>query len=494
MIWRIGAMNSRTRVSTPVWGWHRVLIGRRSDGAKNVRDVAMKSVVSGLCRRSMGFFFALVTSLTLVVGSFNSAAYAQTLTLGPVTGGVDANNARVFIRTSAAATAIVEYGTDPALGNPSFSWAVSTSGTHDFTSTVQLSSLTPLSTYYLNVLVNGVAQLTPPYPSFTTFPTPGASTNFKFIVLTDFYSHKDLTSVSPSFGNAAAENPAFAFIGGDFDHSGPTDVFLSRAMFKALYNAHTKGMSDFVNLILRKMPIAHQWDDHDSGPNNVDKRYVNWSTDYQVYNEYVPAYNLAGPPSSLGIWQKFTYGQADFFILDCRSQRDNEYLVDNVNKSMLDGRHLGVAGELTWLENSLLTSTAKWKIVFSSVSTNPTEKFADNWAGFQSEWSRLRTFIQQNGIKNVFFISGDVHMGGIDSGAASGFPEMLVGNVNIDTPTGLSCSTGNIGNYDQGLYYNLTGSCQQYGVVTFTTNPDQVLLQVKDSLGNVKISYTLNAS
>jgi hypothetical protein len=71
---------------------------------------------------------------------------------------------------------------------------------------------------------------------------------------------------------------------------------------------------------------------------------------------------------------------------------------------------------------------------------------------------------------------------------------MLVGNVNIVTPSGQTCATGNIGQWSQGTYVNPTGSCRQYGVVTVTTNPDQVLLQIKDENGNLKVSYTVNAS
>jgi alkaline phosphatase D len=134
------------------------------------------------------------------------------------------------------------------------------------------------------------------------------------------------------------------------------------------------------------------------------------------------------PPA---IYQPFSYGQVDFFVLDCRSQRNNEYEVDDAHKSMLDGNHLGKQGELYWLEQGLLSSTAVWKIVFTSVVTNQSTRFVDGWAGYQTEWNTIRAFINNNHIKNVVFIAGDLHFGGIDSGAGSGFPEMLVGNVNI---------------------------------------------------------------
>jgi hypothetical protein len=140
-------------------------------------------------------------------------------------------------------------------------------------------------------------------------------------VLTDFTTIRHLTESSQTFSSAAAEDPVFAFIGGDFDHRDPEPIPARRMMYQQLYDAKTPYMDGFTDLILRKMPIMHQWDDHDTGGNNVDKMYTGWSECQQVFQEYVPSYSL--PAVRPGIWQKFSYGQVDGFILDCRSQRDS---------------------------------------------------------------------------------------------------------------------------------------------------------------------------
>jgi alkaline phosphatase D len=432
--------------------------------------------------------------LILICGNLAIAgpSSAQFLSHGPVFGGVDAGNAKIFVRTDQSATVVVQFGTDPALATSASSAPVVTGSASDFTAIIRISQLTPETTYYVNVLVNGVPQLTSPFPSFATFPSVGAVRDFKFVYLTDFATESSQAPGSyPSFANAAAEHPTFVFIGGDFDHSNPVTLNSKRAMFKALYNPNSVGMSDFVNKILRAFPIAHQWDDHDSGIDNLDKTYSGWSLTYQAFHEYVPSYDTPAPPP--GIWQKFSYAQADLFVLDNRSQRDNEYNVDGVDKSMLDGRHLGPAGELAWLESSLLSSQATWKFVLSSVVTNPSTRFEDGWAGYQTEWALLKTFLKRNNIKNVIILAGDLHFGGIDNGTQSGLPEMLVGNVNIDSGTN-TCAAGLIGKWSEGTYYNSAGSCRQYGVITVATNPDQVLLQVKDENGNQRISYSLSAN
>jgi alkaline phosphatase D len=230
-----------------------------------------------LCRRSpLGWRLALLVLGQVVMGGL---VLGQSLTHGPVVGGVTASSANVFLRTSTQTTVSLQYGTDPNLIGFEASSTFETSSDSDFTKIVPLSGLAAEQTYYLNPVVNGVPQLSAPYPSFTTFPADGSSRTFKFIVLTDFETVTNLTKTTSTFASAAAESPAFVFIGGDFDHRNPTTLDRKREMFKQLYDPSTAYMSGFVPLILQRMPIIHQWDDHDSGQNNLDKTYPYWILD-----------------------------------------------------------------------------------------------------------------------------------------------------------------------------------------------------------------------
>ena len=411
--------------------------------------------------------------------------FGQVLTHGPVVGGVTGSDANVFVRTDQAATVEVRYGTDPNLLTYSTSQAFATDSASDFTKIIPLADLTPETTYYLDVAVNAVPQLAAPYPSFTTFPLSGSARNFSFIVLADFVTIRVLTEPSQTFASAAAENPVFAFIGGDFDHRNPRTLADKRRMFRDLYDPSTPFMSDFVPLILRKMPIIHQWDDHDSGYNNDDKTYPDWNLSQQVFQEYVPSYPL--PSVTPGIWQKFSYAQIDCFVLDCRSQRDVATDPDDANKSMLDGNNLGATGELQWLENGLLTSTARWKIIFTSVVTNPSTKPFDAWGAYQTEWNAVRNFINSNNIQGVVFIAGDLHLEAIDNGTQAGFPEMCVAGAN-SRQTAHQCATGATGTWSEGFYDD---TCPGFGLVTVLQDPDRLILQAADENGTIHISYTL---
>jgi len=429
---------------------------------------------------------ARVLIILILLGSAISG-WSEVLTHGPVTGGVTASGANVFVRTDSAATVTLHYSTDPLLTTFQSSNSFSTDVSSDFTKIIPLSGLNAETPYYLDVLVNGVSQCAAPYPTFTTFAPAGASKDFKFVVLTDFTSVAKLDRTYDTFASAAALSPAFVFLGGDFDHTNPANLDDKRTMFKNLYGPTTLFMDGFVPKILRQFAIAHQWDDHDAGANNVDKDYPGWSLTQQAFQEYVPTYPL--PSVSPGIWQRFSYAQVDFFLLDCRSQRDSGLDPDGPNKSMLDGNNLGATGELQWLENGLLTSTATWKIVFTSVVTNPTTKANDAWGAFQYEWNVLRNYINGNHIQNVVFIAGDLHLAAIDNGTASGFPEMCLPQANTDRTN--NCATGMRGVWSEGYY---DAECAGFGLITVAQNPDRVTLQTLGESGNVTLSYTVSSA
>jgi alkaline phosphatase D len=408
------------------------------------------------------------------------------LTHGPVVGGVTPSSARVFLRTSSAALVSIDFCTGPGMsGQCTQSASQPTSLDADYTAQVQLGNLEPSTTYYYDVQVDGASQLGEPYPQFTTFPESSGSVPFKVVVLSDVNTTYMHTPQVDTFASADGEDPDLVIIGGDFDHRNARSLPEKRQMFKALYTREDN-YQDFVDHILRKYPVAHMWDDHDYGEENGDKTYPYKALSLRVLREYFPLY----PTSDHGDWQKFTYGQAEFFMLDSRSQRDPNAAPDGPDKSMLDGDNLGSAGQLEWLRNGLLHSTATWKIVVSPSVFNPTSGKDDSWASFQDERQRILDFISDNDITGVVFVTGDMHFGAIDDGTNAGVPEMEVPSPNVI----FSLTWTDTGSWSEGIYYSghLTPSLG-YGVLSFETDPDQVLLEVKDDQGQTRVSHVVSA-
>lgn len=366
-------------------------------------------------------------------------------------------------------------------GEARLSAANATSADADFTTQITLTGLSPDTTYYLNVVVDGMAQAKAPLAKFKTFPPEGAPTAFTWVMLTDF-SQKP----SPAFAQAARENPAFVMIGGDFDHSNPNTLDAKRQMFRDLYDP--KGArGEFVTEILRRFAVAHMWDDHDMGVNNADRTYANKALSLKVLQEYFPVY----PVTTFGDWQSFSYGNADFWLLDERSQRDPNLVPDGPGKSMLDGEHLGDKGQLAWLKDGLRKSRAQWKFILSPVPFNRNLPKRDAWSAFLSERTQLVDFIRSGNIRNVIFVSGDIHAGAMDDGTNSDFPEMVVPSPNFET-----CMTvATAGTWSHGFYgaKKDKAHCSGYGVIKVETDPPRVILQVKNEKGEIQLEYMVSA-
>lgn len=452
------------------------------------------------------FWLAAVVASIVILGLFAlwfvSTRNAVPLTHGPLAGNVTDTGASIWFRTQENANVAIRYSEHPDLTNSLTSAPVPTNAAQNFQAQLALRDLKPNTTYYYDVLVNDVPQLAAPFATFKTFAPRGESVAFRFGILTDFGSRGGLWQdevpiETETFSKLAQENPAFVILGGDFWHnevdtrdfpltSAQEYVTAERSRYLQMYslNSELGPYDDFVKKILPNFALAHFWDDHDIGRNNADKNYRFNKQALQVLQESFPTY----PLGQAGDWQFFSYGQADFFLLDARTQRDSRGADEN-NKSMLDGTNLGADGQLAWLKNGLKNSTARWKIIFSPVVFNPTIEKKDAWYGYLQEHDALVQFIRDENIQGVFFVSGDAHVGAMDDGTNAGLPEMVVPGPNMIR----SCFTSqNQGEWSHGLYGNLDNTgCRGYGIVEILTNPDRARLLVKDEHGATKLELEL---
>jgi alkaline phosphatase D len=168
------------------------------------------------------------------------------------------------------------------------------------------------------------------------------------------------------------------------------------------YN-HTRSLPELQPLLASTQNYAI-WDDHDYGPDNSNKSFVNKNQTLQAFRLFWgnPTY---GTGDIEGAITSFQWGDADFFLLDNRTYRDPDEIIKE-NKTMLGEK------QLEWLLDNLVTSKATFKIValgcqFLSDADVAAEIYSAN--GFAKERQQIIDFIYQYNIRNVIFLTGDVH-------------------------------------------------------------------------------------
>jgi len=432
---------------------------------------------------------ALVLTVLLV-----QAAFAQNLTHGPIAGGITSNSARFYVRIDIAATVNIRISTTKDFAT----WSVGTpqvaGAANDFAVIVPVTGLAANTLYYYRVAING-APLND-IRQFRTFPPKGARAPFLFTFGSCQQNRpwRNAPNAGLAFTEMAKDQPRFFLQIGDWGYPDTTDTardstrFFSlemsrvqasyRAKFDSLYKAQQ---------VLRLASVDYVYDDHDYLNNNASAFTANDAmrareipaspqgrlNSIRGYQQLFPGYPVANPNG--GIWHKFTCGNADFFMLDTRSQRSPnmnalrrnargkfEFVRNNQRHSMLAGDSTLIGeNQRDWLLRELRASEADWKFIITSVPFNRNFRQAldltlalqdstvfvpgfgqvtglfvaveliDKWVGFEKEQELLLQFIRQNKIKNVIVLSGDLHTAAIDDGANAGLPEIMAGGLDI---------------------------------------------------------------
>jgi alkaline phosphatase D len=206
------------------------------------------------------------------------------------------------------------------------------------------------------------------------------------------------------------------------------------------YNRNDTYFKEF----LRNVSMYSQWDDHEI-INDFGSKWPYWnlfSIDREGYPNLVKegtnAFLYYSPldsnsnknnnytvnDSNKRIYRSFNWGKdLDLFIIDARSYRSQNHIADapDSNKTLLGDE------QLQWLRQELSNSNATWKVISSDVPISiPTGSNAsilgrDGWAngnetsnysyytGFERELTDLLKLIDEHNIKNVVFITTDVH-------------------------------------------------------------------------------------
>lgn len=321
---------------------------------------------------------------------------AQTLTHGPILGGVTSDGINIWARSDGSANNYqVAYA--PSAGGSETFLGTTLLSADDFTGTVNLTGLSPATDYNYRVLLNGVETYS---GAFTTLPPTGVPGQVRFAYGADFNAGSQPFNV---FDPIIAQQPDFMIMGGDqvYADSAPD----TKAGYESFYKDNWSDAK--MRAAQQQIPMITMWDDHEITNNwssGQTGRYVNART---VFDEYQGSYNPA-PATPGEIYYSYSEGEVDFFVLDTRSFRSPNGMADGPSKTLLGATQKTAL--LDWLDNS----QGKFKFIVSSVPFNQfSTTGTDSWyAGFNNERTQIFDHIRDENIGGVVLLSGDQHWSG----------------------------------------------------------------------------------
>lgn len=187
------------------------------------------------------------------------------------------------------------------------------------------------------------------------------------------------------------------------------------------------------------------WDDHDYA-NNFDVEALGPTHPLIVNGRTAFIESLAVEDDyATRMWRSYRWGQtAEFFLLDCRMER-------KPSTRDTPAAQLISPEQLEWLKNGLAASPCHFKVIANSVpiTTMPPPLWGsqdDRWQGYAAQREALLSFLDQSGLDNVWFLSGDFHLGLVmhleKTGPRAKYREILGGPVGNVNPLSLTLEPG----------------------------------------------------
>lgn len=417
---------------------------------------------------------------------------------GVASGDVTDSSTILWTRTNEKANVQFEISTDSTFKHHTIVKTSAAEAKNDFTVKVEVNGLKPDTTYYYRA--HAVSSKYTVNGSFKTAPAENSLKPLTMVWGGDTGGHGEIPPYK-SFEAMSALNPDFFLYSGDTIYAdSPTPAVPNPPSekvedFWAKYK-ETRTDKGFRSL-LQKTGTYAIWDDHEvindfSGPFQPLT-----PTGLHAFKNYWPISNQRSDADKL--YHKYSWGNTmDMMILNNRGYRSPNTQPDGLDKTML-GRE-----QVEWLKQQLLESDAKVKLVASSVPISiPTGKTMarDGWAngdnvnpndptGFEREFKEISDFIIENEIKNVFFVTTDVHFAEVikydaNQDGKTDYHELIsgpIGAVKINPGT-LDPTFGPEPLYAEGNFFN-------FGVFRIDPATQQATVEIQDENGQVHFSHT----
>ena len=431
--------------------------------------------------------FTICSFITIFI-CFYGKIFGQTITHGPMIGGITAHSARVYIRTSVATPITIEYSTD-SLFNQSLSIDDSTRTDLDNSKIFDLNHLTPFSDYYFRYKIGTNPQNISGH--FKTFPIESSAEHLVIVTGScQETANMKVFDVMPTY------QPNLFIHTGDFTYPSYQIPRYYGMDYPEDWNAVKLGWlkrneEPICKEMLKRIPIAYMPDDDDTWGNSrfykggeakikmengklinyfeLNPRTANMRSNcLNAYKYFFPGYKMEDDTN--GYYHSFKMGNCEFFMIDVRSANtggwNNLKYNELLNWWSFNGGNSrqSILGEkqLNWFLNAIKNSTATWKFIVSGVPFNKniqklveaplllqgiefdiagqqgtgfrmSYSFSDYFGAYAYEKTKILNFIKDNDLKNIIVISGDTHGCAIDDGTNAGLPEMNASGLSVSS-------------------------------------------------------------
>lgn len=328
---------------------------------------------------------------------------------GPMVGYGEMAETMLWVQTTAPATVQYRYWVEGDRKSAQLSRRISTTEDSDLIAKVVLTNLTPGSRYEYELLLNGKVFARPYRLTFITqafwqwrSDPPGFTVAFgSCTFINEPESDRPGKPYGGDYGIFAAlagKNPDLMLWLGDNWYYRENDYFApSRMRYRV---ARDRAIPELQPLLGSSHHYAI-WDDHDYGPNNSDRTYSLRAEALSIFKDYWgnPSHGTVETP---GVFFRFLWGDAEFFMLDNRFHRSPNQMPEEGEK-----RTLGHA-QMQWLRESLVSSTARFRVIVGGAQfTEP--DYEESMRKFRDEYDELMGWIRSQKIPGVMFLSGDRH-------------------------------------------------------------------------------------
>lgn len=417
---------------------------------------------------------------------------------GVASGDITNSSAILWARTNEEATVQFEISTDSHFKDKTIIKTSDATEEHDFTAKVSVTGLKPETTYYYRA--HAVSSKYDVNGSFKTAPEEHSLEPMTIVWGGDTGGQGEIPPFA-SFKAMADLNPDLFLFSGDTIYADNKTPAVPSAPSKTpddFWGKYKENRTDAgFRKLLQNTGTFAIWDDHEvtndfSGPTEQLT-----TTGLRAFKDYWPISEERSSADKL--YHKYSWGNTmDMIILNNRGYRSPNNQPDGLDKTMLGEE------QLKWLKQELLESDAKVKLVATSVPISiPTGKAnaRDGWAnanqvnsndptGYENEFKKISDFIIENDIKNVFFVTTDVHFAEVikydaNQDGTPDYHELVsgpIGAVKIKPGT-LDPSFGPEILYAEGEFFN-------FGVFRVDPAKKQAIVEIKDENGKSHFTHT----